>query len=146
MKSVDIYKVMMVKDSSSRYEGKMTSPDEVTRWANMALNMGVLAEEEFWIICLDTKNNVCGVHMISKGNLNSSIVHPREVFKRALINNAASIIAIHNHPSGDPKPSQADIEITKRLKDAGELMGMPLMDHVIITDSSHCSLKERGMM
>ena len=146
MKKIDIYKIMMVRDSSSRYEGTMGSPDEVTRWANMALNMGQLAEEEFWMICLDTKNNVCGVHMVSRGNLNSSIVHPREVFKRALINNAASIIVLHNHPSGNPLPSQNDIDVTRRLKEAGELMGIPLMDHIIIADTQHISMKEKFLL
>lgn len=84
--------------------------------------------------------------MVSKGNLNSSIVHPREIFKRAVLNNAASIICMHNHPSGDPTPSQNDIDITKRIDEAGELMGIPLLDHVIIGDGTYISLKEKMLI
>ena len=82
---------------------------------------------------------------MSTGSLNSSIVHPREIFKRAVLQNAASIIICHNHPSGDPTPSQEDINTTKRIYDAGKILGIELLDHVIIGDNKYTSLKEKGV-
>ena len=91
--------------------------------------------EQFKCIHLNSKNVIIGVETISVGSLTSSLVHPREVFKGALINNAASVIFFHNHPSGDPAPSQDDIEITKRLKQAGDILGIKVLDHIIFGDS-----------
>ena len=98
-----------------------------------------------WLITLDTKNNITGIFTVSTGSLNASIVHPREVFKRAVLQNAASIIICHNHPSGDPTPSQEDINTTKRIYDAGKILGIELLDHIIIGDNDYISLKERGV-
>jgi DNA repair protein RadC len=83
---------------------------------------------------------------VSVGGLHSSIVHPREVFKTAVKKSAASMILIHNHPSGDPTPSKEDIDITRRLIEAGKLMGIEVLDHVIIGDKKYCSLKARGLI
>jgi DNA repair protein RadC len=83
---------------------------------------------------------------VSIGGLHSSIVHPREVFKTAVKRSAASIILAHNHPSGDPTPSQEDISITRRLIEAAKIIGIELLDHVIIGDSTYCSLKEKGLI
>jgi len=95
---------------------------------------------------LNTKNEILSAENASIGNLNSSIVHPREVFRSAVKKGAAAIIVIHNHPSGNPAPSQNDLDITRRLKEAGELMGIPVLDHLIIGDGTFISLKEKTLM
>lgn len=105
-----------------------------------------LKEESFIVVLLDTKCRMLSYQLISKGSLNASIVHPREVYKAAVQKSAHSIIGIHNHPSGDPSPSQEDIQITKRLKESGDIIGIPLIDHIIIGDSAYRSLKEEGYL
>ncbi len=103
-------------------------------------------KEHFYVLLLDTKNKIISWGEISKGDLNSSIVHPREVFKYALKYSANSIICLHNHPSGDPTPSMQDIEITKRLQEVGNLVGIKLLDHIIIGYNKYISLREKGIM
>lgn len=102
--------------------------------------------EEFLALLLDTKNYVVGFNVISVGSLNCSIVHPREVFKAAILANAASIILTHNHPSGDPNPSTEDVAITKKIKEAGEIIGIRVIDHVVMGDNCHFSFAEKGML
>jgi DNA repair protein RadC len=104
------------------------------------------AAEVFGILCLSTKNRVIAYHEVSRGTLDATLVHPREVFKAALLANAAGIIAGHNHPSGDPTPSPDDIALTQRLVAAGTLLGIPVLDHVIIGDGRYVSLKEAGRL
>jgi DNA repair protein RadC len=103
-------------------------------------------KEHFMVLHLDTKNQVIGEEVVSIGSLNASIVHPREIFKTALKRSAASIICAHNHPSGDPAPSREDIEVTARLVEAGKLLGVDVLDHIIIGDNRFSSLKEQGCM
>lgn len=103
-------------------------------------------EECFIIIFLDAKCKILGNEVISTGSLTASIVHPREVYKCAIQKSAHSIIALHNHPSGDPSPSEEDRQITLRLKQAGEIIGIPLLDHIIIGDGIYCSLKEESYL
>lgn len=103
-------------------------------------------KEHFYVILLDTKNNIISWDEISKGDLNSSIVHPREVFKYALKYSTNSLICLHNHPSGDPSPSKEDIDITKRLYDVGNLVGIRVLDHIIIGFNKYISLKEYGII
>jgi len=105
-----------------------------------------LQKEHFMVLFLNTKNRVVGKETLSIGSLNASIVHPREVFLSAIKRSSASIICAHNHPSGDPTPSHEDIQVTKRLADAGTLLGIELLDHLIIADRSFVSLKELGLM
>lgn len=105
-----------------------------------------MEQEIFMVITLNSKNNVLSKKEIFKGSLNSSLVHPREVFKEALKNSAASIIICHNHPSGDPCPSKEDINVTKRIKECGNIMGIELLDHIIIGDNNYISLKEKGYL
>ena len=95
---------------------------------------------------LNTKHKIVAVHEISRGTLNNSMVHPREVFKPAVLHNAAAIICFHNHPSGDPNPSQDDVAMNSRLVEAGKIMGIEILDHIIIGDDEYVSLKERGVM
>jgi DNA repair proteins len=95
---------------------------------------------------LNTKNQVIGRQTLSIGSLNASIVHPREVFRAAIRRSSASILCAHNHPSGDPTPSPEDILLTKRLAEAGELIGIELLDHLVIGDNRYTSLKEAGCL
>jgi DNA repair protein RadC len=105
-----------------------------------------LHKEHFVCLFLNTKNHLIGQETLSMGSLNASIVHPREVFRAAMKCSSASIVCIHNHPSGDPSPSPEDIQITRRLCEAGEIVGIDVLDHVIIGDGRFVSLKERGLM
>ena len=105
-----------------------------------------LPNEHFAALLLSTKNHVIAVTTVSIGSLNSSIVHPRELFQRAILANAASVILAHNHPSGDPTPSPEDLALTKRLVDAGKLLDIPVIDHLILGQNCFASLKERGNM
>lgn len=108
--------------------------------------MRYLQKEHFRIILLDTKNQIIAMEEISIGTLNASIVHPRDVFKIAIKRNSNSIILIHNHPSGDPTPSKEDINITNRLIEVGDLLGIKVLDHIIIGDMDYISLKEKNII
>jgi len=108
--------------------------------------MRTLNQEHFVVLFLNTKNEVIHQQTIFIGSLNSSIVHPREVFREAVKRSAASIICFHNHPSGDPTPSQEDIHVTRRLVDSGKMMGIEVLDHIIIGDRKFISLKEKGYL
>lgn len=103
-----------------------------------------LKKEHFLCLFLNTKNHVIARETMSIGTLNAALVHPREVFRAAIKHNSASIICLHNHPSGDPTPSPEDISLTKRLTEAGQLIGIEVLDHVIVGDGRYISLKEHG--
>lgn len=103
-------------------------------------------QEEFVLLVLDTKNKVLAVEDVFRGSLNASIVHPREVFKKAISRSAAAIIVAHNHPSGDPTPSREDIEVTRRLVEAGKIIGIEVLDHVVFGDGKTVSMKEKGLV
>jgi DNA repair protein RadC len=121
---------------------KISSPEDVYR--RLFPRMREQKKEMFIELCLDTKNQILKEEVISMGSLNANVVHPREVFKLALTESAAHIIVAHNHPSGDPTPSREDIEITKKLVETGNIMGITVLDHVIIGDGRHFSMKEAG--
>lgn len=95
-------------------------------------------------MCLDTKNQPTNISTVHIGSLNATIVHPREVMKTAILSNSASIICCHPHPSGDPTPSPEDVEVTERLAEVGKIIGIELLDHIIMGDSTFISLKEKG--
>lgn len=103
-------------------------------------------KEHFWVIGLNTKNVVKYVELVSLGNLNTSIVHPREVFRLAIMKGVNSIIVGHNHPSGDIEPSQDDIAITSRLAEGGKILGIKVLDHVIVTENNFYSMRQAGRM
>ncbi|MGO4372870.1 DNA repair protein RadC [Paenibacillus sp. MCAF20] len=105
-----------------------------------------LKKEHFLCLFLNTKNHIIAQETLSVGTLNASLVHPREVFRAAIQRSSASIICVHNHPSGDPTPSPEDIALTKRLVEAGELVGIEVLDHLVIGDARFVSLKEQGYM
>lgn len=148
MKQIQFVSCKLVKESNSRYDldsKKISSPQSVKVIVDKVLNLNECAEEYFYILCLDTKNNVNAISLISKGCLDSTVVHPREVFKTALLNNSASIILVHNHPSGDVEPSNEDKSITNRLIECGKLLGIRVLDHVIVGDYLY-SFKEHGLI
>ena len=105
-----------------------------------------LKQEVLKLIMLDTKNNIIGIKDVFKGSLNTSIVHPREIFKEAIKKSSSSIIICHNHPSGDPTPSKEDISITIRLKECSKIIGIDLLDHLIVGRNQYVSLKEKGII
>ena len=102
--------------------------------------------EVFGILCLTTKHRVIGYHEVSRGQLDATVVHPREVFKAALLANAAAIVLAHNHPSGDPTPSDDDRLLTRRLVGAGKLLGVEVIDHIIVGDGEFVSLHQAGLL
>jgi DNA repair protein RadC len=103
-------------------------------------------KEHFKALMLDTKNQVIRIKTISIGSLNASLIHPRELYREAISAASASVIVVHNHPSGDPTPSREDIEVTKRLMEAGKVVGIDLLDHIVVGDGRWVSLKERGLL
>ena len=131
-----------------RYRGKtpkpVRGPDDVV--ALIGKNLCAELREHFVVILLNARHEALAVETVSIGSLNASIVHPREVFRPAILASAASIIVAHNHPRGDPEPSEEDISITRRLAEVGELLGIGLLDHVVIAKRGITSLRARGAM
>ena len=138
---------VLVKESCRNYNRLSTilSPNEVFLFLNDNFHANRQAEEHVWVIGYRT-NRVIGVFEISHGLMNSSVMEPREVFSRLLMSGVTRFIIAHNHPSGSTDPSNDDISITKRLKQAGDLMGISLMDHVILGEETYFSFHENGMM
>jgi DNA repair protein RadC len=139
-------KAVLEKDYSVNYpelDNMMNSPEKIVKLAKGFLRMHEETEEYMYMICLNTKLMMTGLFEISHGNVNSSVVGTREVFQKALLGNAVSIILMHNHPSGDCTPSIQDIEVTKRLVEAGKIIGVEVLDHIII-GKHYCSLREKG--
>ena len=136
MDQIDHVRVTLIKESSVKYENSRVSHPEDA--ASIAKNyLGLVDREHFIILMLNTKNCVTAITTVSVGSLNASIVHAREVFKAAILANSASIIAIHNHPSGDTTPSAEDYHITDRLIAAGKLLDIPLLDHIVVDVESN---------
>ncbi|WP_243524642.1 DNA repair protein RadC [Bacillus pseudomycoides] len=131
---------MVRLEYQNRYS--IRSPEDCASY--MMEEMRFLQQEHFVCLYLNTKNQVMHRQTVFIGSLNASIVHPREVFKEAFRRAAASIICLHNHPSGDPTPSREDIEVTKRLVECGRVIGIEVLDHIIIGDHKFVSLKEKG--
>ena len=121
-------------------------------YAAMREYLGSLPREEFWAVYTDAKHRPIAAHMVSRGTLTCSLVHPREVYGPAISLAAANVVLVHNHPSGDPEPSPEDREITRRLVAAGHLLGIPVLDHIVIagvparTGPKYVSFAERGMI
>lgn len=143
-KTIKIVKLKQEVDKVLRGEfpSSITSPKDTADIFRQFI--GSEEREVFALITLSTKNKVNCLHIVSIGSLNSCIVTPRETFKLAVETNAAAIIIAHNHPSQDCEPSREDIKITERLAEAGKLLGINVLDHVIVSDTGYISLKERG--
>lgn len=148
MINITKYKVELVKESGKRYniEKTISSPEDCKNAFNEIFNLENQAEEALVMLALDTKNSIIGAFEVSRGSVNASIVHPREVFKRLLVVNATRFVIAHNHPSGSPAPSQDDLNITKRLKNASEILGIEMLDHIIIGENNHRSFKADGLL
>jgi DNA repair protein RadC len=131
-----------------KYRGKnpkaIRGPDDVAELVGAKLRGE--KREHFLVILLNARHEVMGTETISIGSLNASIVHPREVFRPAIIESAASLVLVHNHPSGDPEPSEEDLSITRRLVQTGELLGIGILDHVIIAARGVVSLRSRQLL
>jgi DNA repair protein RadC len=145
-KRINIVSLKMVKEGNILYNvRKLSSPSDAAGLGRKFLDEA--DREQVIVCCLDNKNQPVSVNIVSMGTVNSSLVHPREVFKTAVLSNAASIILFHNHPSGDPEPSQEDINITERIKEAGKILGIELLDHIIIgSENRFISFKEKNMI
>lgn len=141
------YRIQLVRDSGPARPHdtvRVTDPDDITPL--LAQYFQGLDREHFVVVMLDVKNRVIGLNTVSIGTLNSSLAHPREIFKPAVLCNAAGVILSHNHPSGESAPSDADIAITKRITKAGDILGINVLDHIIIGERESCSLKVKGLM
>ncbi len=137
MYKIPKYTMSLVKEGFIKCQEKsIDNPDNAKQMVQSYL--GGKDREHFIVILVNIKNEICGVHTVAIGSLNSAIVHPREVYKAAVVANAAGIIVAHNHPSGDVRPSENDKEMTKRLVKAGKIMGIEFLDHLIVAnDQDH---------
>ena len=122
-----------------------TSPSDVARFCRERLSLHESPQELVYAFYLNTKGSFVGYELISKGGLSEALVYPRDIYRGAIVLNAASVIMVHSHPSGDPTPSAVDIELTKRLKECGEILGIKLLDHIVIGDT-YFSFNEENML
>lgn len=133
-----------IAEPVSEYRARINSPSTAIQYCKATfpalMNHGV--QEEFWVVTLDTKNQPIGRHQVTVGTLRNSLVHPREFFRPAIADAACSVIALHNHPSGDPTPSDQDISVTERLESAAEIIGIPVIDHIVIASDRCISIRE----
>lgn len=145
-KRVNIVSIQLVRESSVLYSNrKIESPNEGVELVRKYLEN--FDREKLIVVGLDNRNQPTFIDTISIGTINSSLVHPREVFKSAILSNSASIIMFHNHPSGETEASKEDINITYRIKEAGKIIGINLIDHIIIgSNGRFASLKEKGVI
>lgn len=148
MLNIKKYSVRLVEEKEVNYDiidVSINSPASVANIAEHIFKLKESTQEQFCILTLDTKNKINGAFMVTQGILNASVVHAREVYQRAILNNAFGVILVHNHPSGDTTPSQEDKKITHRLVDAGELLGIKVIDHIIVGDD-YFSFKEKRLI
>ena len=141
MVKIENVRIKLVRESAGLYcNNYISSPEDAAEIAAKFFEDMATDREVFAVMLLDTKNRVIGINVVSIGSLTASVVHPREVFKAACLANATNIILTHNHPSGDTTPSKEDISITSRLVQAGRLMDIPVLDHIIIGDNTGRSM------
>jgi len=148
MISINIFSVKQVREREAFYDcpANIGSPADVNKAIRAVLELETESVEKFGFFSLNSKNAIIGLHIIGVGTLNATLVHPREIFKAAILNNAASIILFHNHPSGDPTPSPDDIALTNNLVTAGKILKISVQDHVIIGEREYVSLRQRNLM
>lgn len=141
-----VFETLTIKEPIPSYmlgSRKITSSADIF---NLFSYLGNESKEHFIVLHLDTKNKIICADQVSTGSLNASIVHPREVLKSTLLSSAAAIVLVHNHPSGDPTPSREDIEMTKRIKECCDILGIRLLDHIITGDGEFMSFADRGLV
>jgi len=136
-------RVALVRDLPRRSLPLLDRPEEVWR---VFTALASLDRECVAVALLDTRNRLVGIHAVHVGTRHHAVVGPADVFKAAILANAHGIVVVHNHPSGDPEPSQDDIELTRQLRSAGALLGIAVLDHVVVTDSGFVSLRQRGVV
>lgn len=140
-------RTMLVKERAVNYEiGKLNNPEDIVLMMRRLLHMEKMAEEYCYMIAMNSSCKVLGIFLISKGTANVSLITPREVYIRALLSGAVQIVLCHNHPSGNVLPSDTDIKITQKIKEAGELININLADHIIIGSDSYLSFKEAEIL
>jgi DNA repair protein RadC len=145
--SIPGFRIALVREPGVKLAGRPQARVPAEAAAMLAQYIGEVDREVFVIAMLTIRHRVIGVHTVSVGCLTSSLVHPREVFKPAILAGSAAILAAHSHPSGDPEPSTEDISLTRRLAAAGQLLGIELLDHVILGEAGRfVSLRERGVL
>ena len=141
------YNLYLEINKSFKYNINVKNSNDILNFLKTDLKMSKQCEEVLNLLCLDTKNNISGIFEVNRGILNASLTSPREIFKRAIICNAKSIILAHNHPSDNVKPSIQDIELTERIKNISKLMDIPLLDHIIISNNNnYYSFFEEGTL
>ena len=146
MYRIPIYQVRLVRDGSQRAERKKVNAPATAAEVLHEYLAGA-DREHFVVLLLDTQNQIIGIHTVSVGTLDASLVHPREVLKPAILANAASIVLAHNHPSGDPSPSPEDRTVTRQLRDAGGVLGIEVHDHIVLGDAPrYFSFAEAGAL
>lgn len=146
MYRIPIYRVQLVRDGSQKAERKKVSQPAVAAEVLWQFLEGA-DREYFVVVLLDTQNQIIGLHTVTVGTLDASLVHPREIFKAAILANSAAILLAHNHPSGDPTPSAEDRSVTRLLVDAGVALGIEVLDHLVLGDSPrYYSFQEAGQM
>lgn len=141
---ITINELKMVREKETIYHingRSLNCPDKLASFCNEAFDLANRSEEWVILVALDIKLNLASAFVVSRGTINSSLIHPREVYKRALLCNAAGVVLVHNHPSGDVKPSKEDVATTKRLIEAGEVLGIQFIDHIIVGTEGYCSLR-----
>jgi DNA repair protein RadC len=146
MKNISVYRLSLVKENSIPYSktSQLYTPSDAADLVRKYLKR--TDREHFIVLFLDSQSKVIGINTVSIGTLTESLVHNREVFKGAILANAASIIVAHNHPSGTATASEADILVTNKLKESGRILGIPLEDHIIIGEEGFASLRQEGLM
>jgi DNA repair protein RadC len=141
-----VFETLTIHEVPSDYingRTRITSSKEVFELFRFLANE---TKEHFLALHLDSKNRVLCIDQVSTGSLNATVVHPRELFKGCLLSSAAAVLFLHNHPSGDPEPSREDLELTTRLKEGGELLGIRVLDHIIIGSGRYISLADQGLV
>ena len=139
-----LIRLKMVKELDLPYSGEqLKSPEQVAKFASQVLEGA--DKEHILVISVSAKCQPLALEIVSIGSLDAAIAVPREIFKHAVMSNAAGILLVHNHPSGDPAPSRADLDFTRRVSQAGDILGIPLIDHIIIGDHRFLSFRQRGI-
>lgn len=145
MKEADVVRVQLVREATFQYSGeRLSSPERVVDVVGPQI--ADADREHLVALLVNARHALLAVHTVSIGTLDSSTAHPREVFKAAVLANAAGVVLVHNHPSGDPSPSQDDLAATQQLAEAGRILGIEVLDHVIIAGSRWVSLRRMGVI
>jgi DNA repair protein RadC len=137
---VELVRVMLVREAPGTYKTRPEIDGPESAWTVLKERLGTSANERFAVLLLDARNRLLGVAEVGAGTLTACIVHPREVFAPAILANAAQILVAHNHPSGDPTPSEEDLHLKERLEEAGRVLGIPVVDFIIVTADAYQSL------